>query len=306
MAASVGIRIYLITLQKRGASKSLPFGSTLNASYPPAFISSFIISMNSMSKNEILERSLFLEEKVSGSIGCSKGYIHYGTFGFESNFIDSTTKERHYRRKVSDVEEIPLYYEFWFPAGMNYGFAAFQSFQGRSCIQLLISKMRDEYAASNKEHALNVRKLTPSDKNGGVFAQALVKRLRLIRKNVSPDIADRYLGSRDSDYVDFEVSLTAKARRSLGSLGSVTRAMRKSEGIVISGEERFDKVVAEIRVGNKVRKVGLFGGDGDTGVIDLTDSVPKGADGHPDFFALTKEVDAILKEFASVIAGSTI
>lgn len=303
MAASIGIRVYLVTLQKRGEAKRLPFASTALLSSPASFVNTFMASKNTINQDDTLERSWYIEQKSSG-VGSSKGYIHYGTFGFESNFIDGKTKKKNYRRKTTDVEEIPLFYEFWFPPGKDYGFAVFQSFQGRSCIQLLMSKIREGFEAANKGYMLIFRRLTPSDKDGGVFNSAPVKCLRLIKKSISSDIADRYLGTHQSDIVDFEISLKAKSRRDLGPLGSLSSSIKNPQGLIVHEGVEFKEAVAEIRVGNRIRRVGVFGSDADTGVIDLSDSVKRGADGHPDFVALSKEVDEILKDFNQSVASA--
>src|SRR5262245_48108074 len=85
------------------------------------FISHFIDAHRTGIQNSELERSWYFELRDEDP-GNYRGYIHYGTFGFESNFVDAKTKKRNYRRKTTDVEEIPLYFEFWLPKKENFGF----------------------------------------------------------------------------------------------------------------------------------------------------------------------------------------
>ncbi len=40
-----------------------------------------------------MERTWYFEEKDRDEVGCSKGYVRYGTVGFESTFVDNETKK---------------------------------------------------------------------------------------------------------------------------------------------------------------------------------------------------------------------
>src|SRR5690606_27308299 len=116
--------------------------------------------------NTSLERSWYFEEIRSYSLGSSQGYVHYGTFGFESNFVDTKTQTHTYRRQVTDVEEIPLFYEFWCPPSSEYGLVAFQSFQGRSCISLVLNSMKQKFEEVNSDYIIIFKKLMPNDARG--------------------------------------------------------------------------------------------------------------------------------------------
>ena len=193
MAASIGIRVYKITVNKKGNSARLPFSDKSIVLSPSRFVSDFIKRHPSPTRDDELERSWYFEQKEETSTGSSRGYVHYGTFGFESKLKDSSTKRLNYKRKVTDVEEIPLFYEFWFPPASDFGFVAFQSFSGRSCISMIMTLMREEFFKKNDGISLQFERLIPSDGEGSLFFNSPVKRLRLYKRNVSSDIADRIL-----------------------------------------------------------------------------------------------------------------
>ena len=297
MGSSIGARAYQITLRKKGDYSVLDFGGGGIVISPPKFVTDFVAQHTGVVKNAERERSWFFEEKVQGSPGNSKGYVNYGTFGFESNFVDSKTKKLNYKRKTTDTEEIPLFYDIWYPPNASYILCAFQSFQGRSCITLVMTTMQEEFQVKNPGYLLNFRKLLPTDSSGGLF-NFEVQKLTLIKRDASPDLADKYFHARPAEPVMIEMSMTAKRRSSLGMLGTITHALRtRSPGLVTHDGIVFTDATAAIRVGGRTRQVGILGASGDAGVIDLTDAVTCAPNGHPTLDSISKEVRDILKDF---------
>lgn len=305
MASAIGLRVYRIGVHKRGNPPLIPFDDDDLQKPVQEFIGDFITSHATVIQNDALERSWYFEERGEGGSGNSQGYVHYGTFGFESNFIDTKTKKHHYRRKTTDIEEIPLFYEFWCPEACSFGFVSFQSFQGRSCIGLVMSKMKEAFESANPEHILSFKKLLPNDAKGSAYYSAPVKQLRLIKRKASSDITDRYFDNPSPEPIDLEIIMSARRRKSLGDLTSLLKSVKSRDNSVIMHDGiEFPEAVAEIRVGNRTRKVGVLGFNGEAGVIDITDVIVRGSDGHPTFASLKKESDTILRDFYSAIEGS--
>lgn len=304
MATAIGIRVYLISLRnKADTRKPLVFADKQVMTPGPKFITQFVSAHASPTQSVERERTWYFEEKEQTGSGNSKGYVHYGTFGFESNFIDSKTKKRNYRRKVTDVEEIPLFYEFWCPPNSPHAFAAFQSFQGRSCITLVMNSMQEIFEHENPGFRMAYKKLMPGDVAASRFYSAPVKNFRLVKKHASADLAEQYLPHRPSTPIDFEVAIRARRRSNLGLLSTFATGLPKdlSRHLVTHAGLSFDEAVAEILVGGRLRKVGVFGINSDAGAIDLSDVVKLGPDGHPIFESIRKESDALLKDFHKTI-----
>lgn len=299
MPNAIGLRIYKVGLHAKGDSTPLPihFGG-LNAKFPD-FVKLFIGSHGTSIQNSEAERSWHLEDRSSNDGSTFNGYIHYGTYGFESNFVDAKTKKKNYRRKTTDVEEIPLYFHFWIPTGGNFALAAFQSFQGRSCIAILSSAMQMEFSILNPNFSLKFSKIMPNDAKGSAIFSAPVKHLRLIRRNTFSDISDKIQGDEP---VDIELLISARRRRTLGSLESIMGSINSTDGSVLLHDGiGFTEAVAEVRVGNRLRRVGVLGPNGDAGVIDVTDSIKKSPTGHPTFESIKKQTDDIIVDIYKTI-----
>lgn len=304
MASAIGIRVYRIGLHAKGNTAPLPLEDEGNTPSVPKFIAKFLADHASVMQNDVAERSWYFEPKGTQEATCVRGYVHYGTFGFESNFIDTKTKQKKYRRLTTDVEEIPLFYEFWSPANASIGFAAFQSFQGRSCINLVMSRMRQKFEEANSGFTLSFRKILPNDAKGSALYSAPVKRLRLIRRKASSDIADRYFDNPSPDAIDVEVTMSARRNKNLGNLSSLLKSIKSgASGVVTHDGLDFPEATADIRVGNRTRRVGVLGVNSDAGVIDLTDVIVRGPDGHPTFESIKKETNEILVDFHATLNG---
>jgi hypothetical protein len=272
----------------------------------PAFITAFINGNLQSVQDTEKERSWYFEQVEESGLGNSKGYVHYGTFGFASRIVDSRTSETAYERRAYHSEEIPLFYEVWTPERTNSTFVAFQSFQGRSCVSLVMGAMQNAFEAANPDHLLRYSKLLPNDARGGLFAAAPVKRLRLIKRNAAGEIADRYSrGAVDANGVDLEVIISARRLRSLGPLGDMSTALRESaDGVITHDGIDFEEAIAEINIGGRRRPVGIFGDNTNTGLIDVTEAVTRAEDGHPTFESLCGQSDVILQSFYEMILGS--
>jgi hypothetical protein len=304
MATAIGIRVYRVTVHVKGNTTPLQLEDNDTSPSVPKFITKFLIDHANVVQNDAAERSWYVEPKGIQEPTCHRGYVHYGTFGFESNFIDTKTKQKKYRRLITDVEEIPLFYEFWSPSDAKIGFAAFQSFQGRSCISLVMTQMRLQFEKAHSGFTLSFRKVLPNDAKGSALYSAPVKRLRLVKRKASGDIADRYFDNPSPDAIDIEVTVSARRNKSLGNLSSLLKSLKGGAGSVVTHDGLdFPEATADIRVGNRTRRVGVLGANSDAGVIDLSDVIVRGTDGHPTFESIKKETNEILKDFHATLNG---
>ena len=155
MASTISVRVYQINIHRRGDRTPLPFRTDAGGAPVPAYVTRFISECSEATEDFERERSWHFEHKAGSGEGNSKGYIHYGTFGFESHLVDSKTKKPNYKRKTTDSEVVPLYYEFWHPPKANRMFAVFQSFQGRSCVNLVMEKMQELFEARVQTHNIH-------------------------------------------------------------------------------------------------------------------------------------------------------
>jgi hypothetical protein len=299
MAFTIGLRFYRIHVHKNNDRTPVLFKNGDDGD-PYAFLQKFVDDR--MEPTEEIERTWFFTPEPS-AIRTIHGIINYGTHGFESKLIDVKTKRKNYQRKSTDLEEIPLYFQFWTPANEKYGFAAFQSFQGRSCIAYIIKAAGDAYSAANKGHRLTFHKLIANDIAGGKLDAAPVKELVLLKKHVPKDKADRYLNGIAVEEVEYEVTMRAKRKRWLGIFGDFAKMAKDGQKMAVFAMDgvEFDEVKAQVDFGGRRRMIGLYGGGSDAGVIEVSEKVKRGADGHPVFKSIADEVDELMETFFDAV-----
>ncbi|MEH6664718.1 MAG: hypothetical protein V7678_07690 [Brevundimonas sp.] len=298
MARAIGLRVYQLKVTKRYQAVALPLDDTALTVGFGDFLSSFVAKNQTSNQHLQMERSWYFEPKPDKSLTGSRGLVRYGTFGFESALVDRKTKTTNYKRKVSDSEEIPLFYEIWMPSGADYALAAFQSFAGKSCISIVLQRLAEAFSKANSDHLVRIRKLVPTGSSGGAYASAPVKGLTLIRHDAPKSLTKKYLRDTPPGPIDFEVSIRAQRSGALGKLRDVSRKIRPDDkGVIVHEGVQFDEAVARIRVGSRTRPVKVLGVSTDAGIIDITDDVSFGADGHPTFASIKREAEDILKDF---------
>ncbi|MCJ8518997.1 hypothetical protein ABID21_001903 [Pseudorhizobium tarimense] len=301
MPFAIGLRFYRIHVHKNNDRTPIKFAAGEEGD-PYKFLSDFVSARTS--PTEEVQRSWFFTPKPS-ALRTIHGVVNYGTHGFESKLIDVKTKKHNYQRKATDLEEIPLYFQFWLPEGERYGFAAFQSFQGRSCINFITKAADEAYAKAFKGHRLAFHKLLAGDLRDGGLGSAPVKELRLLKRDVPKDKADKYLNGTSLDEVEYEVTLRAKRRRSLGIFNDFKRMAGKGQkpAVFTMDGVDFDEVKANVEFAGRRRMVGIFGSGTDAGVIEVSDKVARGSDGHPVFQSIADEVDELMETFFDAVNG---
>lgn len=303
MPSAIGLRVYQLTVAPRGTPDPIDLRSgdlTVNG---PDFLTRFVGAHRTVNRNDDAERSWYFEERQQPGAGLSKGYLHYGTFGFESRFVDTHTQTTSYNRQTSDIEEVPLFYEIWTPSRGRSAFMAFQTFRGRSCANMVLNAMREEFETANPGYLLRYTNLMPSDFRGSLYHNNQVKRVRLIKRNTSRNPANRLL--QEAKPVDMEIILTARRKDFFGRLGDVAEQLRENaEGVIAYDGIEFDEARADVQVGNKLRPVGVFGGNRSVGLIDLTNEITDWEGGHPRFEAIAAECSDIIEHFYSIITGA--
>jgi hypothetical protein len=306
MSKAIGLRVYKIVVVEEGHTAALPHNLDDLSVSLDEFVHNFVDAHDEIKQHAQEERSWYFQENDRDEEGQSSGLIHYGTFGFEANLIDGRTKARQYRRKITDIEEVPLFYEFWVPADCSAGLVAFQSFQGRSPINLVTTSMREAFKAKNKGYSLYFYKVMPNDMRGAAYFEAPVKKLRLIRRKVTTDITDKYFDDPEPEEVNFEIVVSARRNRSLGPLRALMSGLHNElkgsgKSVITHKGLQFPEAIAEVNFGGRTRRVGVLGVNQDAGVIDLTDVVDWGPDGHPTYESLKDETDSILSDIHDVI-----
>lgn len=125
----------------------------------------------------------------------------------------------------------------------------------------------------------------------------------MIKKSSSRDRASAYISGDASSEIKMKFSMVAKRNGTLGSLSEVfKKVVAKGESYLVFDNIEFDEARAVVSIGGKRRMVGLIGHNSDAGVIEISDEVEMGDNGHPDHSSLVSIVDSILVDIGSYLS----
>lgn len=294
MTFSIGLRFYKIQVsEKKRGGRPIRINKDDMTLDPFVFLQEFVQQRSVPTEETVSPRTWFFEEQEFSGIRGIHGLINYGTHGFESKIIDVKSKEQKYQRIATDLEQIPLYFQYWIPDKSDFGLAAYQSFQGRSCINFIHTAATHAFENRKNAHKISFRILAPGDIGNDVIASSPVKTVTFIKRRLPADLADKYLGGNSTEEVEYEVQLKSKRKKNLGLFKDVIKGAEahQKNGVFILDDLAFDQVKADVDVNGKRRVFGIFGSGADSGLIDVTGQVAMKADGHPNFESISAEVD---------------
>lgn len=305
MAFTIGLRFYKFYVHELKNGAPLRFKAGDTPSDPFQFLKPFLQSQSTFVDQEDAQRSWSLEERSGTGSRDYWSIARYGTYGFASKLRDRKTGKENYDRKVGDLEEIPLFLHFWAPDSGDFGLAAFQSFQGRSCIQLIMGAISSAFEAEHKGHRIRFVKVSPDTLTGGSSYKAPIKRLTLVSRRSPKDKADLLSGSVHSSEYNYEVSLVARRGRVLGSLSEIRKILGTKKikgGLIHFDGHDYDQAKADVVVNGRRRTIGLIGISSDSGAIDVTEDVEK-INGHPTFESISNLSDEMMTEIYEISQG---
>jgi hypothetical protein len=294
--SKIGLYVYQVyQFEPHGAHKRISFSKEGSGSKFFEFIPKFISSHTGANKNNEISRSWRFEPSPAKGFS-HDGLIKYGTFGYSSDIINLDDGEVLLIRKPDHVEEIPLYYQFWIPNHGEYGFAVFQSYGDRSCVDQIKSAVIHSFNTQNDDVNISMNRVMPTDST--MYENSAVKKLMLVTKKAPKDRAE-VLRPLLAETIDVEVSFSPQRRGSFGQLKDVIKSIKKSDGhsALVFGDMEFDEASALVKVGNSYLKVRIIGPARQAGVIDVTDRVKLGADMHPELPSISKVAISLIGDF---------
>ena len=299
MPQAIGLRIYKLFFSERGSRE--PIDRTLLPFDDFDLVKRFVAHHSVRTRPDGNERSWYFETPQKDDATHVTGLVQYGTSGFSSKLLDIKTNKKKYDRVETDVEQIPLFFDFWLPPNSSYLMVALQSFGTRSCVDLIQGALRIFAENNHPDHMVRFKKIMPNDSKDALFGDRSVKKLTFLASKASSDVAASLIPFKPSEPVDVAISVRSGRGRGLGTFANVAGHIGKHEGVFQYEGIGFTEAFAEIRVGGRTRKIGVFGPSADTGTIDITADV-KFEEGHPTFATLVAQANDIMASFYSMMS----
>jgi hypothetical protein len=241
--------------------------------------------------NDLGRQRTYRPEALNNGADYAHGLLQYGNYGIASTLQigvlqpqdeEGPVEVQVVRRGELDVEEIPLYYMFHFPADEKFAYIAFQTYQTRSCATLVLGHLIQSFNDQRVHlgQRLTVQKVMLSAAEDPVVRASPVKEVILVRNRMPADRFNRYVRNA-VDKIRLKITIGATRGSTLGSYIGLFNEYQAHQGDILLFEGiEFQKAIALVEVGGKLRKVNLLGYDSSAGVIDISDQVELDDDGE--------------------------
>jgi len=303
---AVGLRTYQIFISReRELGFVDPRDPELTIPLPDLLVN-FVQQHSSSNNLDELEKTWAINQVNGDANGNTVGTINYGRYGYAATLKDIGTGQVTYRRGRNESEELHLYYRVWLPDQEKFALAAFESFSGKSCITLFVDALKSYFANKNPGFSLRVRRLMPASATASVYAGKPVKNLTLVSRKPPNDIADQLFAGKAQTTKRMSVTVHSARNGALGTFSDLLAGLpQDSSGVIMYEGVEFDQAIAHVRIGRELKPVGVFGANSDVGVIDITESVSKDADGLPVFSDVDREAIKVMESIYGTLHGQT-
>jgi hypothetical protein len=299
MSYSVGLRAYIISIDVDRRSEVRLNEKSHSHPSLKVFLTEFISNNLQPKADQEKQRGWYFEPKKGNHRSPLYGVVQYGIIGFESNLIDVKSKKISYSRKTTDMEQIPLYYQFWCTEDETHSIFVVQSFQTRSCVMLLTSAIDEEFRNKNPGLKLLFRKTFPAKFHGSTIGDAEVKEITFVKQVTRSESGLDYGKHALSEGYRVKMSISAKRNGILGRLSQMP--FQESSGHIIYDGIEYEQARAMVSIGKKKRPVNLFGYNNEVGVIDISEFAKKELNGHPNFDDVDRESNDIIVDISKSI-----
>ena len=304
MTHAVGLRTYQLFISRE---RELGFVDPRdeNLAMPlPELLIDFVQQHAASSNLDEHEKTWAISQINGDSNGNTVGQIAYGRYGYAATLKNIRTGKVTHRRGRNESEELHLYYRIWLPEQERFALAAFESFSGKSCITLFVDALKEFFTKRNPGFSLRVRRLMPTGASASVYAGRAVKNLTLVSRKPPNDIADQLFAGKAQSTKRMSVTVHSARNSALGTFSDLISGLpQDSSGVIVYDGVEFDQAIAHVRIGRELKPVGVFGANSDVGVIDITESVGKDADGLPIFNDVDREALKVMRAIYDTLHG---
>lgn len=203
---SIGLHIYSLHLRKKRDFKVIPYSPVGDGNFLAQALPKMIAKYSTPIDGETSRPRPWYFDSANTDGFATSGTILYGSTGFESDIVDGKTRKLRYKRSVTDLDVIPIYFRFWIPDCGELALMALQTFGQKSCVRRVQVAVSDSIKSVSEHHTLDIKPVVLSSTKR--FLDGNVKSISLVKKDFSTDAADNAIVS-PNDVVNMDISFKA-------------------------------------------------------------------------------------------------
>jgi len=249
------------------------------------------------------DQELFRVERLTPKQRVLSGFLRKGDYGIASSLVNVSRDQVTYQRSPEEAELFPFYFLFAMPASEDcQGLLLLQRTGNKGVKTLLEKDMRNWI--SDKNCLLNMAPLIPRDIVHQLLEQGRIAKIRLVRYEIPPDIADAVYQdgySRRGGRMELVIQANRGGRLGIGEkvsnfLQSFLRGEKQiSDFMEIQGFD-YQNVKLEIAIGGGRRTVDFVHLDKIRPQYNITDDVTM-ENGKLVFESIDRVATEMMKDF---------
>ncbi|MED5620207.1 hypothetical protein [Ideonella sp. BN130291] len=217
------------------------------------------------------------------------GIIQTGINGFSADLVNTITGVVSHNRTTEEAEFIPFFFLIVSPPGLDFGLLLLQKFGALGVKDFFVEPIVASFTSENPGKRLRVTRQVPSDLAVRLLQNSIIKKVKLIKYQNVGDLVDSLGRGFRENTSSIEYVLTSKTAdgfpRTNRFLDALTMRRNPVALFALEGFEH-DAVKIEIEVNGRKRIINLARPDIVSPVVDVTDDVTRGRDGHPTWRSL--------------------
>jgi hypothetical protein len=180
------------------------------------------------------------------------GILEYGEYGIIASFLDVSTKKpvKGFVRKPNHSEKYPFFFYIYIPNTGSEGILIFQSYRNygiKTTFEQVLNLYLESFGLKVKMNRMISKDLLDQINNSRLI------QFKMIRKDVSQDIADRFSPHNRRDVTEIH-SIVAKKNKNINLAQAIKDALtNKNNGYYEIMDEQYDEVKVLIDAGNQKR-----------------------------------------------------
>ena len=229
-----------------------------------------------------------------------RGLFWSGEYGFKNDIVDTKTGGVSYKKKETDADPTPFYFEFRLPPNEDRGLLIVQK-SGTSGIKGLLDLfLTYEFTSVYTGYKLDINSFVPVEILKGYIATGKIEEIKLVKHEIPADIADKFGGDNKAyaGSVEMVVRPSKASFFSKDGMVEVLEGKRSIDTIYPGVDFQHDTVKATININGRSRTIDISKPVGIRTSIDISNTVVIDSSGYPEYNSLVGISDTLIKDMA--------
>lgn len=302
--ANISIASYIVTVRRRRSkTKELlgNFEGTDLRDEVRTFFSSRKSPIHNKARKNLLQASVRVDEGDEIS-----GIIRTGEYGHGSLIVDSDRKKLSYKRKPTDAEVLPFFFQFYLPPKEHFGLLLLQRFKTFGIRKIVAGDFIEFFSSRHPETLVHFNPIVHPKLLKEFSSRGKATKIKFRRHEIPQDVCDAFKNkiSPGDGYVEY--SIVARKEGSFNRLSQMFGGLGEAAPLSIPAPENFTDArrLVEMSLNGRKRTVDIANIQHLRTYFDVTDQLEFDSDAQPKFSSIHAVSKELLFDIWSFLKGT--